>query len=255
MIPNWLRLSVGTLTRLPVPAPTDIDTKVARSAMLAAPAVGLALGLVTGLPLLIADISVSVAALCSILSVTAAVWATRALHWDGLADTVDALGSGKPASQALEIARRSDLGPMGAVALILVAALEIAGVTAAADFGWAYWLWVFGCVVGRAGLVLACSADVPPARSDGLGVVVARSVPSWWAVAMVVVVASIGVIAAGWGLLWLSSGVIGLAAGALVIRSARRRLGGITGDVLGAVVEVTTVGTIVAGALLMLVLP
>lgn len=254
MIPDWLRLSAGTLTRFPLPPPTRVDATVARSAMTAAPGIGLVLGMLTGLPLLLAGSSAAVAALCAILTVTASVWATRALHWDGLADTADALGSGRPPAQALEIARRSDLGPMGALALILVAALQVAGLTVAAELELAFPLWVIACVIGRAGLTIACSVDIPPARSDGLGFVVAQTISRPRAVAVVAIVTVAGIIAAAWGALWVSAGVVGLAAGALVVRAARRGLGGITGDVLGAVVEVSVAAVIVTGAFLMLVI-
>ena len=45
---------------------------------------------------------------------------TRALHLDGLADTVDGLGSGRDRERSLEIMRRGDVGPMGVIALLLV---------------------------------------------------------------------------------------------------------------------------------------
>ena len=49
---------------------------------------------------------------------------TRAMHLDGLADTVDGLGSGWDRQRALEVMRRGDIGPMGVVALVIMLGLQ-----------------------------------------------------------------------------------------------------------------------------------
>ena len=51
---------------------------------------------------------------------------TRGLHLDGLADLADGLGSGQPAATALDIMRRSDIGPFGTVTLVLVLLTQVA---------------------------------------------------------------------------------------------------------------------------------
>jgi len=123
-----LRLAIGTLTRMPVPAPRNIDRRIAGTAMSFAPLVGLLLALVCGLPLLIAHDRPFIGVLLSVVSFTLLAWATRAIHLDGLADTADALGSGKPTEQALEIARKSDIGPFGVLALIFTLLIGIIAV-------------------------------------------------------------------------------------------------------------------------------
>ena len=50
---------------------------------------------------------------------------TRGLHLDGLADLADGLGSGKPAPVALDIMRRSDIGPFGIVTLVLTLLIQV----------------------------------------------------------------------------------------------------------------------------------
>lgn len=254
-MPDALRLAVGTLTRIPVPAPTRVDQRVARNAMLLAPLVGLVLGLVVAIP---AQVLVALgsddtmrAFVVAVLAVAVLAWLTRALHLDGLADTADALGSGRPAGAALDIARRSDIGPFGVVTVALVLLAQVGALAALLDRGAAGGALVIAVVTGRVALVLACMRGVPAARPDGLGAAVAGSVP---------VVAGIAV-AGGWLLLAAAAvggghGVgsairtgaavlAGLVVAALLVRTAIRRLGGITGDVLGAAVELATATVLV----------
>ncbi|RKS74021.1 adenosylcobinamide-GDP ribazoletransferase [Motilibacter peucedani] len=240
MLPDGLRLSLGTFVALPVPAPRRVDRQVAGQAMLLAPAVGLALGAVAGAlswavqrtsagPLLAAALALGVLAL-----------ATRALHLDGLADTADGLGSGRPAAGALEVMKRSDIGPFGVVTLVLVLLVDVAAAAQLPSRALAV-----AALAGRAGVTLACRRGVPSARPGGLGATVAGSVAPGAALA-------VGVLAAGaasavtldWrGAVAVAAAVVGAE---LLVRHCVRRLGGISGDVLGAVVEVGTAVALVA---------
>lgn len=168
---------------------------------------------------------------------------TRALHLDGLADTVDGLGSGSGAQRALEIMRRGDVGPMGVVALILVLAAQTgtAG-TLASTWAEAAVLAVL-IAASRSSLLLACRSGVPAARPGGLGATVAGSVPVPVALAAgpLAAVAVVGAIVLSGRPWWV--GVLAVVVGGLTaygtVRLAVHRLGGVTGDVLGATVELT----------------
>ena len=129
-----LRLSVGLLTVIPVGAIGEVDRRLARTAMLLAPLVGLFLGVVA------AAVLVGVRALVpstlgallgAVLAVATLAYLTRALHLDGLADTADALGSGRRGDAALEIARRGDVGPFGVVTLVLVLLVQVTALAVA----------------------------------------------------------------------------------------------------------------------------
>ena len=119
-----LRLSVGTLTIVPSGAIVEIDRHTAARAMIIAPlavlplaaAVALVgwLGRTAGLPPLAVGL----------LVVGGLALGSRALHLDGLADTVDGFGSGWSAERSLMVMRRGDVGPMGVVALIVVLGLQ-----------------------------------------------------------------------------------------------------------------------------------
>jgi len=212
-----------------------------------APLVGLILAALCGLPLLIAHDRLLLALLLSIVSFTLLAWATRALHLDGLADTADALGSGKPAAAALEIARKSDIGPFGVLSLVFVLLLQITAVASLPNSGDAYLAFVIATVTGRVALTIACTRIWPAARPEGLGAMVAASVPS-----LVAITWSLICLALGWWLLGATGAVgvvAGLIAGIVVLLVTRQRLGGVTGDVLGATIEITTAATLVALAL------
>lgn len=245
-MPDSLRLAVGTLTRIPVPAPRTVDRRVAGRAMLLAPLVGLLLALVVGVP---AQVLVNVTPvgglLGAVLAVAALAWLTRALHLDGLADTADALGSARPAADALAIARRSDIGPFGVVTLVLVLLVQVAALADLLGRGAGAGSLVIAVVTGRLALTLACLRGIPAARPEGLGALVAGSVPRAGGVAvalawLVLAAAAVGA-EHGMGAGLATGGAVlgGLLAAGIVVRIARRRLGGITGDVLGATAEIT----------------
>ncbi|MFG1944722.1 adenosylcobinamide-GDP ribazoletransferase [Nonomuraea sp. NPDC048826] len=260
-----LRLALGTLTVFPVRV-NRVDRAVAGRAMALAPAVGLALGVIAALPLLLPGPPLLGAA----LALGALAVLTRGLHLDGLADLADGLGSGKPAAQALDIMKKSDIGPFGVVAVLFTVLIQAAALTEAGAVG-----LVTACLAGRLTLAWACRPAVPAARPEGLGAMVAGTVRTGVAalvtVASLIVAALLGTAAGLLGawraevpapdpseaVLHLWPGVLGppaallagLAVASLLLRHARRRLGGITGDVLGALVETAAAAALVVYAL------
>lgn len=167
---------------------------------------------------------------------------TRALHLDGLADTIDGLGSGWDRAKALAVMRRGDVGPMGVAGLVIVMMAQAAAFGAmTTDVRGA--LRVAGLICcSRAAVSVVCLAGRPAARSDGLGVAVAGSVRRSAAVVVGVLVASAtigGAAVTGQSLLLASLAVVGaLLAVVGLVRHCVRRFGGVTGDVMGAAIEV-----------------
>jgi adenosylcobinamide-GDP ribazoletransferase len=151
--------------------------------------------------------------------------------------------------------RRGDIGPSGVAAVTLVLLLDAAALTSLLPSWGGSALAVVALVSSRQLLAWACARPVPSARADGLGATVAGSVaPATWALSTVVVAA----LAAGAGLAadlaWWAGPVVlaaAAAAGALVVHRAVVRLGGITGDVLGAVVEVAFAVGLTAAAVVL----
>ena len=245
-MPDWIRLGIGTLTRVPVPAPRRVDPRIAGFAISAAPVIGFFLAIACGLPLLLPTGGPAGGA-AAVLAIALLAWATRGLHLDGLADTADALGSGRPGPQALEIARKSDIGPFGVVTLVFALLLQASALAACASRGDGYAALLIAVVTSRVALAWACGRGVPAARPDGLGAAVAGTVPrivcaAWAVIAAAAAYAVLGVAGA-------CSVVVALGLAVVVVIVARRRLGGVTGDVLGAVIEVATTCALVVLAL------
>jgi len=275
-----LRLSVTLLTVIPLRGETNGDTASSRAtgtpatpipspfapatvaaAMAWAPAVGLLLGIIAAGILLAVDHPLGAGPLTgAVLAVATLAVGSRGLHLDGLADLADGLGSGQPAAAALGIMRRSDIGPLGTVTLVLTLFLQVAalGHAESASGGRGAAALIAAAVTGRLALTWACRRGVAAARPDGLGALVAGSVspaiPAMTtlaalaaAVAAVVVSATVTGEPLGWTL--PLAVLAGLGAAFILERHAVRRLGGITGDVLGALAEVAATVTLVVAAM------
>ena len=166
--------------------------------------------------------------MAALAGVLATVVVTGALHEDGLADVADGFWGGSTPDRRLEIMRDSRIGTYGVLAVTgdvllraaLLAPLDIAGVAR---------VLVAGHVIGRAApLILA--AWLPPARAEGLGVRAGKPRRGGVVLATLTVVAAAVATAGGWGAVLLVAAGVAVAA---VGWTARRRIGGHTGDVLG----------------------
>jgi len=180
------------------------------------------------------------------LAVASLALLTRGLHLDGLADLADGLGSRKPAEAALAIMKRSDIGPFGVATLVLTLGIQVAALAQAQALGRGVPAVLAATVAGRLALTWACRRGVPAARGSGLGALVAGSVPPAIPVAL-----SAAALAAAYpfGIGVLAGVAAGVAVSLALTALAVRRLGGITGDVLGALVEVATAACLLATAI------
>lgn len=227
-----LRLAFSWLTVLPARvgpvAPTTPGAAIA-----VAPVVGLVLGGAAAGLLLLLDLAGIGGLLAGILVVAFLALATRGMHLDGLADTADGLGSYTEPERALAIMREGPVGPFGVVTLVLVL-----GTQAAAIHEWT--ALVLAVTTGRVAFVLCCHG-VPAARPEGLGALVAGTqplaAPVLWVVGLLLLspLADIAHPYRGPVAVVLATGLV-----LLLLRHVRKRLNGITGDVLGAASELAT---------------
>ena len=260
VVGDGLRLALGTLTIFPTPPPRVVDQRSGSWAMTFAPLVGLMLAAVATvfvwLPAWVPGRVTVAPLLASALTIGLLAFLTRAIHLDGLADSADGLGSGKPSAEALAIMRGSDIGPFGVVTLVLVLLIQVVALAQHIAEGRGVLAIALALVVSRFALPLICSKGVPAARPDGLGQMVAGSVGRVqlliaagysFVVLAVVAAAAVGP-AQVEGDLVLRGGLVAtvaLLAGAGMCWWCVRRLGGVTGDVMGACVEVTFTVTLV----------
>lgn len=246
-----LRLALTTLTVLPVRGPDQPDRAVAGTAMRLAPVVGLGLGGVAGLLLAAVDRLTSGPALLGpALAIAALALLTRGLHLDGLADLADGLGSYSSAERARQVMKKPDVGPLGVGAVVLVLLVQVAALSACVSAGRGPAALVLAVTTGRLALVPACTEGVPAAASTGLGALVAGTVRRGWTTTLVPVVAGLGTAALitttdAPVLLAPIAVAVGMAAARLLRQHAVRRLDGISGDVLGALVEVATTAALI----------
>jgi adenosylcobinamide-GDP ribazoletransferase len=237
-----LRLAVGTLTVIPVGDLPEIDPRTAGRAMLMAPLAVLPLAAGSSMVGWVAWLVGLPPLAVGLLVVALLALGTRALHLDGLADTADGLGSGWNVERGLEIMKRGNIGPMGVVTLILTLGLQAAALGALVDgLAGALTAGVLVCA-SRAALAVVCASGVPAARTTGLGVVVAGTVSRplagfSWLLVGVVLTATFNQLEDRWwlGVLATVLAVLGVVA---LVRHCVRRFGGVTGDVMGAAVEV-----------------
>jgi len=211
-----------------------------------APLVGLALGGVAAAALVgvRAAAGGDVALLPAAIAVIALVVVTGALHIDGLADTADALGVRGDAAAARRAATDPGVGAFGVTAIAGVLVIDVTAVATASEAGVATAALVSGCAAGRLAATWACRST-PAAPDSTLGGWVAGTVSRRAAVAASVVTlpATFGVAALDASHRHVATAVAatlavlaGLAVGAGVRRLGCRTFGGLTGDVLGAVI-------------------
>jgi len=236
-------LAVQFLTRLPVRDPGYSAERLAASPRWY-PAIGALVGVGAGLIFWATSLlwPPSIAALAAVAGAT---WLTGALHEDGFADLCDGLGGGSDRTHALEIMRDSRIGAYGAAGLIitvLATVLALGEMTAAQ--GAAALLAAHS--VSRAAM-LAVMVALPYARSDGAAAGVSRPLSSG---SLATAAACVALAVLPLLLLAPLAAVAALAAAALVafavIRLLRRRLGGYTGDGLGATQHITALAVLLA---------
>jgi adenosylcobinamide-GDP ribazoletransferase len=259
--PAW-RVAVSLFTTIPAGVGGRLDDEVAARAVLWLPAIGLLAG-GAGAGVLLAAARFNATGpgrlLGAALAVAVIAVLTGGLHLDGLADTADGLGSRRPAPAALDIMRRPDIGPMGVGALVLLLLIQVSAVAAVPRPSLAAAALVLAEVTGRVSVVIATAA--PAARPGGFGALVAGRTTAAEraltvaALACAVAAAAVtaGGLAGGGGpqlaVRGLAATLAGLLAGLLLQRTAVRRLGGLTGDVFGAILQVSAAAVLVTAAL------
>lgn len=222
------------LTIIPLPRGFTPDEQALGGSIPLFPVIGLGIGVVVAL----ADWGLGLLFPVGVTSVFAAILLialSGGLHMDGLADTADGFFSSRPRERILEIMRDSRTGPMGVTAVVCVIALKIA-IIASLPAPPRAWILLLTPVAGRSALLVQM-ALLPYARSEGLVGIFHRNGSrghAFWALAFLV---TAGVLAGG--VPGLVAGLASFLFSLLFSGYVRRRIGGLTGDTLGASCELT----------------
>ncbi len=242
-------LCVTFFTRLPLPA-FDLGGRNLADAMWAAPVAGWAVALVGGGVFALADWLGLAAGPAAALALAATLAVTGCLHEDGLSDTADGLGGGRTRERALEIMRDSRIGAYGAAAVALSLLLRwsalVAVAQAAGDAAPGAVLAALAAAHGASRALLpAFMRLLPPARGDGLsagagGVEAATTVAA-------LALGGLSLLALGPANA-LASALL-LAAAFLILRAlCLKKIGGQTGDTLGALQQVAEMLVLLAAS-------
>ncbi|UWQ78305.1 adenosylcobinamide-GDP ribazoletransferase [Leisingera sp. S132] len=243
--PKDVLLALVLLTRLPLPQlPAQAFQRQAKAAW-AFPLAGLAVALPAALLAALALAAGLPAMVAAGLALAVQVMLTGAMHEDGLADTADGLWGGFTRERRLEIIRDSRIGAYGVIALILGLGLRWSGLAALFDAA-GVWPLLALALLSRA-VMPALMAALPNARSAGLSQTVGRpgTLPCLLAAGLAILL-SLPLIG---GTAFAAALAMGAAAAGLG-RVAKAKIGGQTGDILGASQQVAEI----AGLLTLLAL-
>lgn len=237
---NGLRGAVAFLTRVPAASPDDRFDVAASVPWF--PVVGALVGLIVGSVYAAGRQLISPLPAAAV-AVAAGVLVTGAFHEDGLADTADALGAWDEAG-ARRILKDPTHGTYGVCAIVISLLARVAALSTLG--GWAALAIVPAAhALARTSAVLLLGVG-PVATEEGLGASYAASIGASHLVAVTIVGLAVGAMAAG---LWVGPAFVLAFVGAFVVGSVgARRVGGLTGDVLGAAEQVAEIAVFYLGA-------
>jgi adenosylcobinamide-GDP ribazoletransferase len=230
--------ALGLLSRLPLPSHNGRGAEAAWAYPVAGAVLGI-LAAVAGLIALGLGLAASGAAL---IALTASVLLTGALHEDGLADTADGLWGSHQRERRLEIMKDSRTGAYGVIALVLSLLARWIGLSALFSVEGS-WLAVVGVAALSRATMPMMMAFMPHARANGLSRAVGKPPAHSAGLA-----ALIGGVFACLCLGWSAIGAILIAALVTLImaRIAMAKIGGQTGDILGATQQIAEIGILFA---------
>lgn len=238
-----LKVAALFLTRFPIHVDGTVTMRDLAAAVYAFPLIGAAVGLLGGLAFAAAAWLGLPSLPSALLAIVAMLLATGALHEDGLADTADGLGAGADRERALAIMADSRIGSFGALALIVSLLARLMVLAPMWDPRTVTAVLVASGMASRAlmGVVMLVQ---PSAKAEGLAAAAGRPEPARVMVGSFIAIAATGALLP----LPLAAGALLAAAAASLLLASwlGRRLGGCTGDTLGAVQQTAEIAFLLA---------
>ncbi|MEH6526318.1 MAG: adenosylcobinamide-GDP ribazoletransferase [Sneathiella sp.] len=231
------------LTRLPISLRFSFDMSALKSACRCFPLIGIIVGGLSGAVFIVA-IAIGLSPLLSaFLAIASQTLLTGALHEDAIGDVADGFGGGTTQLKKLEIMHDSRVGTYAVLALIFIIGMKVVALSSPVSPMMIFAILVSAAAVSRA-LMTWGMYLMPSARTDGLGHGAGRppilAPLSATGIAVLVAIISLGNLVGATALL---AAIIGAAVMGFI---AYRQIGGQTGDVLGAIQQVSELAFIVA---------
>jgi adenosylcobinamide-GDP ribazoletransferase len=243
--PRLFLIATQFLTRCPMPRNLETDEKELGQAAMFFPLVGALVG-ASGALLHTALMKFLPPSTCALLTLVYLSLITNAFHEDGLADAFDGFGGGWTRERALEIMRDSRIGTFGALALIFLALAKYNFLSSIAPS--VVWRWLIVAHTAARWTTLPLCLWLPYAREEGQGKLVARRLGYGEAtLATLTLLATLAL------LNWRAAAVTGAVAILAPLVTGlyyRNRIGGVTGDCLGATNQLTEVAIYLAAVAL-----
>lgn len=221
-------------TSIPVPINMDCDEKDFGKGLIFAPLIGLLVGLILYLIYRVLSLFLPINLTCALL-IIAYIVLTGGLHLDGLGDTFDGLFSNRPKEKILEIMKDSRVGTNAVLALISVILLNYAMLTEIKTDSVMLKVLLLFPVAGRIGSLMGAGISVYARKNDGLG----KSFIDHCGKKEMFIGGLLSIL-----IFFIVHGVNGLIIGAIMLLTASIitkifsvKIGGATGDILGAVCE------------------
>lgn len=245
-LPRGLVTALRTLTILPIPGN---EAPRAADAVPWFPVVGAIIGIITW---------ALIAALgqyfdwpngLALIGILISVFITRGIHLDGLADWADAFWGGWNRERMLAIMKDSALGTFGTIALILVLLAKWCSIAAIIDNGSLHWLIVAAIVSRATQTDLAIQHDYARPEGGTAANFITGATKAQWNPAAISTLALVTIFG-GFALRPIIVALLTLLIGRGFGRICRNRVGGMTGDLLGAASEITETSFLMLAAML-----
>ena len=233
--------ALGLLSRLPISVNSESARNRGAAASWAFPVAGFAIGLVTAVVGCIASWVGFPPVIAAGVALATMIMVSGAMHEDGLADTADGLWGAYEAPRRLEIMKDSHIGAYGVIALVLSIVVRWAAIVALMENHIFFCAIIGVATLSRAPMVMVM-ARVENARDTGLSAGVGRPQIET-ALAAVAIALAIGIMTAGaaatlFGVVLVVLTTLG------IVAIAREKIGGQTGDILGAVQQIAEIAVL-----------